>query len=798
MFWTYVFCISLDNNSPQFIAISYSFLAHILRVPLRCILSIISCIFSAFLRKRYCLASDPFMPISMNRIAVYFVALICAFFPTLFPIASATEANPGKAPHATVKTPHVAAELISQQTAIVPGQPIEVALRFQIIEHWHTYWQNPGDSGLPTKLKWHLPSGFSASAIQWPYPKKLPLGPLMNFGYEGETLHLVTIQTPKNLNAGDKITLSAKADWLVCADVCIPEEGDVSVTLPVSLDAAASRIDPRWANAFATAQAALPVAFNTRTNWKASAKLAPQGLQIDLTPPTPPQGETLDLQELTFYPYQGELIENAGKQVLTRVSEGFRLFVPVIDPLAADLKTVNGVLVSSNGWGGGLGSARANKAVEIAAPVSYAKIENPSIGGAPKPKIPEEPLSAVSLLATLGAALLGGLILNLMPCVFPVLGIKVMGFVQNAHGDGGALRRQGLAFFVGVVLSFLVLAGLMLALRAAGQSIGWGFQLQEPGFIVVLALVFFIMALNLSGVFEIGTSLQSAAGQAELNAQKNPLVGAFASGVLATVVATPCMAPGLGASVGFTLSQSTSIALLVFLAIAVGLAAPVLLLSFVPAWLKFLPKPGAWMETFKECMAFPLYATVVWLAWVLGSQTGNDGVAKLLLALVTIAFAAWAYGRWQVKKPMLAMILAVVGLAAGAVLSWPADELQTDAQGKKIDDGWVAFSPAKITELRAAGKPVFVDFTATWCITCQVNKRVALNKAEVVKRFQELGIVRLKADWTVKDPVITAALAEFGRNGVPLYVFYPKNGEPQVLPEVLTPSVVLAAIGAAK
>ncbi len=724
------------------------------------------------------IAFDIFMPTLMNRTTAFFATLICAIFYGVTPA------------HAiAVKTPHVEAELIAQQTAIVPGQPITVALRFKIIEHWHTYWQNPGDSGLPTKLKWRLPDGFTVGAIQWPFPKKLPLGPLMNFGYEGEVLHLATIQTPKNLKVGDKITLNAKADWLVCADVCIPEEGDVSITLPVTASASP---DARWAAAFAAANAALPL---TLTNWKSSAKLAPQGLQIDFAPPV---GSTLDLKEVSFYPYRSDLIENPAKQVLTRVSDGFRLFVPVVDPLVVDLKTIDGVLVSSGGWG----SAHDGQAVEIAAAVSYEKIEKASSGAVPKPKMPEEPLSALSLIATLGAALLGGLILNLMPCVFPVLGIKVMGFVQNAHGDAGALRRQGMAFFVGVVLSFLVLAGLMLALRAAGQSIGWGFQLQEPGFITVLAVIFFMMALNLSGVFEIGTSMQSAAGQAELNAQKNPLVGAFASGVLATVVATPCMAPGLGASVGFTLSQSAPVALIVFLAIAVGLAAPVLLLSFVPAWLKFLPKPGAWMETFKQFMAFPLYATVVWLAWVLGSQTGNDGVAKLLLALVTIAFAAWAYGRWQVKRPMLAIGLAIAGLVAGAALAWPSGELQTTAQsnqqGNKIGDGWLAFSPAKIAELRAAGKPVFVDFTATWCITCQVNKRIALNTADVVKRFQELGIVRMKADWTVKDPVITDALAEFGRNGVPLYVFYPKNGEPQVLPEVLTPGLVLAVVGETK
>ncbi len=707
---------------------------------------------------------------------------VVAFFAAIF-IATIVYAAP-----VVVKTPHVEAELIARHTAVIPGQVIEVALRLNIIEHWHTYWQNPGDSGLPTRLKWTLPTGFTASVIAWPYPKKLPLGPLMNFGYEGEVLHLVTIQAPKELKAGDKITLSAKADWLVCADVCIPEDGQVSITLPVAAKGSAPVADSRWVNAFTAANAALPA---TLSGWNTSAKISAEGLQIDLTLPP---GERVDIAEITFYPTRDDVMANAGKQVLLKLADGFRLTVPLADPLVAELKTLDGVLVASGNWG----QAHAGKAVVIAAPVTYIKSAITSSGAAPKPKMPQEALPTLSLLAAIGAAILGGLVLNLMPCVFPVLGIKVMGFVENAHGDARILRRQGLAFFVGVVVSFMVLAALMLALRAAGQSIGWGFQLQEPGFIVLLAIIFFIMALNLSGVFEMGTSLQSAAGQAELNAHttKNPLAGAFASGVLATLVATPCMAPGLGATVGFTLSQSAPIALVVFLAIAVGLALPVLLLSFVPAWLKFLPKPGAWMETFKQLMAFPLYATVVWLAWVLGTQTGNDGITKLLAALIAIAFAAWAYGRWQVKKPLLAMVLAVAGLGVGITLAWPSAETQGSPQ-TKLEEGWIAFSPAKITELRGQGKPVFVDFTATWCITCQVNKRVALNQADVTKRFQELGIVRMKADWTVKDPVITEALAEFGRNGVPLYVFYPAKGEPVILPELLTSTIVLAAVDAA-
>jgi thiol:disulfide interchange protein len=304
------------------------------------------------------------------------------------------------------------------------------------------------------------------------------------------------------------------------------------------------------------------------------------------------------------------------------------------------------------------------------------------------------------------------------------------------------------------------------------------------------------MALNLSGVFEIGTSLQSAAGNAEMRAQKNPLLGAFASGVLATVVATPCMAPGLGASVGFTLGQSAPIAMLVFLAIAVGLALPIVLLSFFPAMLRFLPKPGAWMETFKQFMAFPLYATVVWLIWVLGAQTGNDGVMKLLVGLTVLALAAWVYGRWQVDKPLVAAVVGIALAAAGITAAWAGAKTEATVETtstSKAED-WIAFSPDKITELRGQGKAVFIDFTATWCITCQVNKRSTLNQDEVVKKMAAANVVRMKADWTKKDEIITKALAEFGRNGVPLYVLYPAKGQPEVLPELLTPSIVIAAV----
>ncbi len=673
-----------------------------------------------------------------------------------------------------VKTPHVEAELIARDTAFQPGSSVQLALRLKIVNHWHTYWQNPGDSGLPTKLKWTLPAGYEAAPIVWPHPQKLPLGPLMNFGYEGEVLHLVSISAPANAKPGEKITFKAKADWLVCNDVCIPESADLSLTLPVA--ATTPGADPRWQAAFQNAQAMLPI----KVEGKARAQIDGKRLVITLSDAPSAQG-------VMFYPYAGDLIENAAKQEL----QGSTLVVPLADPVGKDWKTIDGVLVAESGWG----PWNKGKAIAISAPVTYGAAP----GVAQKTPANASTGADIGLIAALVSAFIGGLILNLMPCVFPVLGIKVMGFLNHSRSEPQLMRRQGLAFFAGVVVSFWGLAGLLIGLRAAGESVGWGFQLQSPVFVVLLATLFLLMALNLAGIFEMGLSVQTAAGGLEAQAGgKNVMIEAFLSGVLATVVATPCTAPFMGAALGFTLAQPAYVSLLVFTAVAIGMAVPVTALSFFPRWLSYLPRPGAWMETFKQFMAFPLLLTVVWLAWVLGAQLGNDGVARLLAGLVLVAMAAWLYGRWQGAHFWRALVIAVLVGIGGVAVAWP--EAAPAAGASAHNDGvWEPYSAARIAELRAQGKPIFIDFTATWCITCQVNKRVAINRPEVEKRFAELGVVRMKADWTLQDKAITDALAAFGRNGVPLYVYYPKSGEPQVLPEVLTPALILDAIaGTAK
>ena len=701
-------------------------------------------------------------------------------FAALLLLATAT--NLAAAP---VKTPHVEAEIISRLAAVQPGQPIEVALRLKIIKHWHTYWQNPGDSGLPTKLTWTLPEGVSAGPIEWPHPKPLPLGPLMNFGYEGEVLHLVKLQTPASLKAGSNIALKAKAEWLVCSDVCIPEGADLSIELPVI--GSSPLPDNRWTTAFKEARLALP---GTLPAWKTAARVENGKAIITLAAPA---GTNIEASELFFYPLREEIIANAGRQISGKTADGLSLTVPMADPVNTTLKALDGVLVSKTGWG----SAHAGRAVAISAPVVYGM----SAAAASLAKTPSGPAAAgddLGFLVAILFAFVGGLFLNLMPCVFPVLGIKVMGFVQHAQGDQRRLKLQGFAFLAGVVGSFWILAGLLIALRAGGASVGWGFQLQSPVFVTLLALLFLLMALNLSGVFEMGLRLQSAAGGIQTKQNRGPVVDAFLSGVLATIIATPCTAPFMGAALGYTLSQSAFVSLLVFTAVAFGVAAPVVALSLFPGWLRHLPKPGAWMDGFKQFMAFPLYATVVWLVWVLGSQQGNDGAAMLLSGMVVVAFAAWLYGRWQLENPLRALITAVALFAVGTAIAWPGPTGSLVARGVgqvSATDQWIPFSKEKVAELRSQGRAVFIDFTATWCITCQVNKRVALNDSAVLQRFSELNIVTMKADWTVKDAAITEALAEFGRNGVPLYVFYPATGEPKLLPEILTPAIVLSSLG---
>ncbi len=670
------------------------------------------------------------------------------------------------------------AQLVTDKTNAQPGKPILVGLKLRMTPQWHTYWKNPGDSGLPTRIQWVLPAGWKAGEILWPYPSQLPVGPLMNYGYEDDVVLLSQLTPPADAAPGTA-NVKAKAEWLVCKDICIPEKGELDLALPVS--AAPPRTDSRYEAHIQRALEMLPVAL---PGWKFDAAIAGKSLVVRITAPAgaaPPA-------KVTFFPEREQLIEPAAPQKVTRQGQAVRIEMKLADPPPAGVGSVAGVAVAPSGWPGTDG----RRALSVSAPVVA------SLGGSAGTVAAAAAMDASiggSTLAALGFAFLGGLILNLMPCVFPVLGIKVMGFVKHAHGHPRAMRLQGAMFAGGVLLSFGVLAAIMLALRAGGAQLGWGFQLQSPVVVALLACLFFVLALNLSGLFEWGAFAQSMTSNLTARGR---YADAFLSGVLATVVATPCTAPFMGAAVGFTMSQTAVLALAVFVMLGVGMALPVFLMSLFPSLLRRLPKPGAWMEVFKQVLAFPLYATSAWLAWVLGAQAGNDAVLALLLGLVFIGMGAWMYGRWAHAglrwQPALALLLG----ALGVFVAWPTGTggaPATQAMAARDGEAWEAWSPEKVRSHLAQGHPVFVDFTAAWCVTCQVNKRVALHDAAVAKAFADRGIVRLTADWTRQDPQITEALAALGRNAVPVYALYlPGEETPRLLPEVLTPAIVLAEI----
>ena len=658
-----------------------------------------------------------------------------------------------------VKTEHVEAQLVSDKVAAQPGKPLLVGLKLRMAPEWHTYWKNPGDSGLPTRIQWVLPEGWKAGDIQWPYPKHLPVGPLMNYGYEDEVVLLSELTPPASAKPGP-VVIGAKAEWLVCKDVCIPEKGELELEMPVANGEAAA--DPRFLAHIERSQRMLPV---KAEGWKFESSLAGKTLMVRLTPPA----GTSAPQKVAFFPERELLIEPAAPQKLVREGDAVRIEMKLAEPALKDVTSVAGVAVAQSDWPG-----TTRKAIEVDAPVSATPIAAAGAAGSAttaQPVVGSEIGSSV--WTALAFAFLGGILLNLMPCVFPVLGIKVMGFVEHAHGETRAMRMQGVIFAAGVILSFLVLAELMLGLRAGGIQLGWGFQLQSPVVVTLLAGLFFVLALNLSGVFEWGLFAQTLTSNLSARGR---YADAFVSGVLATVVATPCTAPFMGAAVGYTLTQDTSVSLAVFAALGAGMALPVLLLALNPRLLKKLPKPGAWMETFKQVLAFPLYATVAWLVWVLGAQSGNDAVLALLGGLVLLAMGAWMYGRWHhstsLWRPAVAILFAVAGLA----LAWPAPQVAGAAGQPPVAKAgelpWQEWSPERVAELTSQGKAVFVDFTAAWCVTCQVNKRVALNNDDVVKAFAARGVIPLRADWTRNDPRITETLAALGRNAIPVYALY--------------------------
>jgi thiol:disulfide interchange protein DsbD len=677
------------------------------------------------------------------------------------------------------------------------------------VEHdapWHTYWLNAG-TGYPTSLAWTLPEGFSAGPIVWPAPHtvKDTAGNVTGNGYEG-TVHLfVQITPPATLAVGSTVQLRAAADWLMCAESCMPGDAKVALTLPVAADPGAENA------AVAKAFADLP---RDPAPWGVSARR--DGAKVFLTITAPQGAAAAHVPEGLHFFEEQALIDYAALQTVTVGRGTWSLELATVADAPADAARLKGLLVAKNGWTAGEGYAALAVDVPLAATKAAVATVGATEGSAPAPGgssagATDGAAASAGLLGTVLLAFLGGVVLNLMPCVFPVLGIKVLGFVNQAGSDRGKIVLHGLVFTAGVLASFWALAGALLALRAGGEQLGWGFQLQSAAFVYGMAVFMLVFALNLSGLFEVGLSATGAG--AGLQSQEG-LGGSFFTGMLATLVATPCSAPFLAPALGAALALSAVESLVVFTAIAVGLSAPYLLLSLFPSAVKVLPRPGAWMETFKQLMAFPLYATVGWLVWVLAAQTAGDdyGLLMILFAFVLVAMAAWAYGRFgqahgKPSRQRWGTAAALALLVAGVALGWPqpppaVGSSSTGAGGASGKGAyavaWQPWSPEAVAAAQAAGRTIYVDFTARWCATCQTNKAAVFSSSEVLAELARRDVLLLKADWTNKDPRITQELAKFQRSAVPFNLLYhPGQAAPRVLPELLTPGIVLDALRSA-
>ena len=803
-------------------------------------------------------------------------AVLLAAFVAALPLPAAAQApSATAAPIARVgaqRVDAVEAELIADVAQAAPGQPFRIALRLRHDPDWHTYWRNPGDSGLPTRFEPVGPAGAAFDDIAWPAPRRLAIGDLANYGYEGEVVLSRQATLPSSFGESNA-RFEVLAQWLVCKDVCIPGEASLALVLPVGPQAQpaaadvvarfddsakrapdpAARLQAGWWQQGTQAYVVLPAGMTigraeffpyfdgvvtpaaaqslveARSSSDAGAAGAPPTQALSLAVAATSTGET------TPDPAAGLLVAD-GKAIEIGLQ---RLADP---PLAGKVISVAEVVPAAPPPAPGLLDRLRGRGTAGSAAASSASVASASSGMARA--YPSQSVGADSgtLTLAIAGALFGGLILNLMPCVFPVIGLKVLSFSQSAGGDARAARRHALAFSAGVVLSFLLMGVALLALRSAGTAAGWGFQMQSPVFVGAMALLFVLIGLNLFGVFETGVSLTrfdvpgaGGTGAAVKGARVDGrgLPTSFWTGVIAVLVATPCTAPFMGSAVGFTMTSPPAQTMLVFAALGAGMAAPYLVLGWAPGLLRWLPRPGPWLLVFKQLLAFPMLATAAWLAWVLTLQTGADGLLRLLMSAILVAFAAWVYGRAQtagfsrssrVSAPGIAGLAAA--MFAGAMTVWQLVQiggLAPAATGRSGDtaggsvsvagvagaagtDGqrdaspqWQRWSAERVAQALAQGRPVLVDFTAAWCISCQANKKLVLERSVMRRAFDANRVALLRADWTSRDPAITAELARFGRNGVPLYLVYTSADEPpRLLPELLTVDIVLAALGASR
>ena len=716
----------------------------------------------------------------------------------------------------TYKSEQVTAQLlVHAPQGVAPGQPLWAGLQLQHAAKWHTYWLNSGDSGLPTQLTWQLPPGITAGDIVWPTPKKFPLGTLANYGYDGEVLLTVPLTVSPQWQ-GKHLAIGLTASWLACRTECIPEDANLQTTVaahvPTSLhgqlfETAANRVPKKVASnpskSGVEGQFLLITVGNLPPGWQGKLLEAFPHIQGIIEPGAPWTQAWHDQTWSAQLPLSALRTDSPREMTWVLANN------PNLRPGEAAQAGVQLTLPVEGTWPPAHAPATINPALEAAL---AAGSRGPQDGAVPSSQAISTPAPSVSgwLLAVAGA-FVGGLLLNLMPCVFPVLAIKVLAFTQHRHNGLHAAtvqsqhRASGLAYTAGVVLSFMALGGLLLGLRAAGEQLGWGFQLQSPAVVVTLATLFTLIGLNLMGVFEIGNLLPSSVATMQA---KHPTVDAFLTGVLATAVASPCTAPFMGASLGLAIGLPVAQALAVFAAIGVGMSLPYLLASWWPAVARALPRPGAWMNTFKQLMAFPMFATVIWLVWVLGHQTGVNGASALLALLVAWAMLAWSWGlrqggaTWLRGLSATTLVAMLIGLGP---LTWtlqddPSAPTAQAAPGSgPVTDttaSWAPWTAARVDELTQSGRMVLVDFTAAWCVTCQYNKRTTLSDSALLADLAARNVATLRADWTRRDPAITAALASLGRNGVPTYALYRPGKSPIVLTEILSVAEVRAALSA--
>jgi thiol:disulfide interchange protein DsbD len=660
---------------------------------------------------------------------------------------------------------HTQATLISEQEAVTPGKTMRLGLVLNHETGWHSYWENPGEAGIPTTLEWTLPEGFSASRIDWPLPKQLREGPLLVHSYYGQFLLPVTITIPSTLTDGN-VTFKLKADWLVCKEICIPESAELELALPV----ADSTEETIYASMFETHDQTKPKAAKEKGLYDIQAK------RFSLSFPLAAL-EGGKISSAIFFPREQGHIVYSSEQKTKVDGDTLTLTTTATDNLPTG--ELSGFLAVETESGSRAYDIKL-VAGQVAAPAAV-----------PLAATPE---SSLGFVAALLLAILGGVILNLMPCVLPVLSLKALAIAKKTGHERAHVAKVGIAYTLGILVSFGLIAGVLIGLQHSGESVGWGYQMQSPVFVAFLVYLLFLVGLNLSGLFDLPVLLGNQATALNDSSAK----GSFATGVLATAVATPCTAPFMASAVGFALTLPSWQAMLIFLSLGFGLALPFLLISLFPALLRFLPKPGAWMETFKQFLAFPMYASVIWLLWVLGLQTGIGGVAVALIAMLVIVITIWmkrlfAYeSKWYLPVAGL-MVITAIAYSFSSINKLEAPRTMPAAVSAH-DVETVDYSPSKLAELRAAGKPVFLDATAAWCITCKVNAAVAIHTDGSMKAFKDSGTILMIADWTLKNAEITELLKSFGYQGVPLYVYYPPGGEPMVLPQVLTESLVIQTI----